>query len=93
MPLIAFHLVAASELIKHREELLEEEDVPAPSSVALSFTFIITMIYLIIFHIVYRYKRKQFFLREYVMHCLTSLSIAYLGHLFLLFHWHSFKIH
>ena len=80
MPLIAFHIVAASELIKHREEVLEEEDVPAPSSVALSFTFIITIIYLIIFYVVYRYKRKQFILREYVMHCLTSLSIAYLGH-------------
>jgi len=80
LPLIGFHTYAASELIRHHEEVLQEEDVPAPSSVALSFTVIITGIYLIVFYIVYHCKRQQFTWKKYIMHCITSLSIAYLGH-------------
>jgi len=80
IPLIGFHLYAASELIRHRQEVLLEEDVPAPSSVALGFSFIVTAVYLVIFFIVYYQKRQEFNLMKYIMHCITSLSIAYLGH-------------
>ena len=80
IPMVTFHIIAAVELIKHREEVLNEEDVPAPSTIALSFTFSVTMLYLLIFCIVYCYKGEQFDLKKYVMHCLTSLSIAYFGH-------------
>ena len=80
IPLLVIHGIAASLSVKHREEILLEKDVPAPSTVALSVTVIVTAIYIAIFYYVYRYKRQQFDSMEYIMHCITSLSIAYIGH-------------
>ncbi|XP_065892015.1 uncharacterized protein [Dysidea avara] len=77
--MIIFHIFAAVKLFKHREEVFNE-DVPPSSIVALLFTFGVTMLYLVIFCIVYCYKGEQFDLKKYIMHCLTSLSIAYFGH-------------
>ena len=77
--MITFHIFAAVKLFKHREEVFNE-DVPPSSIVALLFTFGVTMLYLVIFCIVYCYKGEQFDLKKYIMHCLTSLSIAYFGH-------------
>jgi len=80
LPLVGFHIAAVVELVKHREEVLHDQDVPAPSTIAVFFTLSITTTYLIIFYIVYRYNRKEFKAKEYIMHCLTSLTAAYIGH-------------
>ena len=80
IPMITFHVIATVELIKHCEDVLKEEDVPASSTVALFFTFTVSILYLLIFYIVYHYKGEQFDLKKYIMHCLTSLYIAYFGH-------------
>ena len=78
IPLVGFHLIAVTELYRYRQKVFQEKDALGPSSVALIFTSSVTVVYLIIFYIVY--KRQKFSLKNYIMHCLTSLSIAYLGH-------------
>jgi len=62
------------------EEVLPERDAPAPSTVALIVTAIVTVMYVIIFFYVYRFRTQQFDLKKYIIHCLTSLSIAYTKH-------------
>ena len=78
--MVIIHITAAVEIIKHREEVLQRQDIPAPSTIALFFTLGITITYLIIFYIIYRNYEQDFKLKQYILHCVTSLSIAYIGH-------------
>jgi len=60
LPMIVFHIVAAVELVQYRDEVLRNQDVPAPSTISLFFTLGITIVYLVLFFIIISTQRKVF---------------------------------